>query len=108
MRDVAVLIPTLRRPESLTRALCSVFAQAAVADRLKQVVVIDNDPHASARFAVGALERECPVPLIYVHAAKPGVATARNAGLAATDAGRIAFLDDDEEATEACLASLLE
>jgi len=108
MKDVAVLIPTLRRPESLTRALRSVFAQAAVADRLKEVVVIDNDPHASARFAVGALERECPVPLIYVHEAKPGVATARNAGLAATDAGLIAFLDDDEEATEAWLASLLE
>jgi len=108
MKDVAVLIPTLRRPESLTRALRSVFAQAAVADRLKEVVVIDNDPYASARFAVGALERECPVPLVYVHEPKPGVATARNAGLGATDAGFIAFLDDDEEATEAWLASLLE
>ncbi|MBS0294680.1 MAG: glycosyltransferase family 2 protein [Proteobacteria bacterium] len=108
MKDVAVLIPTLRRPDSLTRALRSVFAQAQVAERLLEVVVIDNDPNGSAKFAVGALERECPVPLIYVHEETPGVATARNAGLKATGAAFIAFLDDDEEATEAWLASLLE
>ena len=37
--DVAVVIPTMRRLESLTRALRSVFAQESVATRLREIVV---------------------------------------------------------------------
>lgn len=103
--DVAVLIPTLRRPESLARALASVQAQAGVSARLAEIVVIDNDPEGSARSTVD----ECagPAPLRYVHAPRPGVATARNAGLGATRAQLIAFLDDDEAASPGWLAALL-
>ena len=42
--NVAVLIPTMRRRESLMRALRSVFAQTGVAERLVEIVVVDNDP----------------------------------------------------------------
>ena len=49
MSDVAVIVPTLRRPESLERALRSLFSQTGVADRLREIVVIDNDPQASSR-----------------------------------------------------------
>lgn len=106
--DVAVLIPTLRRPDSLARAVRSLFAQVEVADRLREIVVADNDPAGSARAAVDALAAAAPVPVIYVHEPRPGVATARNAALAATSAPLIAFLDDDEEATPGWLAGLLE
>lgn len=107
MSDVAVLIPTLRRPDSLARAVASVLAQQGVADRLAEVVVIDNDPDGSARDTVAAAAAGAPVPVRYVHAPRPGVATARNAGLAATDAPLIAFLDDDEAASPGWLAALL-
>jgi hypothetical protein len=107
MTDVAVIVPTLRRPESLERALVSLFAQAGVADRLEGVVVVDNDPAASARPTVERLRPDSPWPLVYVHAPRPGVATARNAGLAATAAPLIAFLDDDEAARPDWLAGLL-
>lgn len=107
MRDVAVLIPTLRRPESLARAVRSVLAQQGVADRLAEVIVIDNDPAGSARETVVAVAHGGPVPVRYVHAPRPGVATARNVGLAATDAPLIAFLDDDEAASAGWLAALL-
>ena len=53
--DVAVVIPTMRRLESLTRALRSVFAQKDVAGRLREIVVVDNDPEASSRETVEAL-----------------------------------------------------
>ena len=108
MADVAIIVPTLRRPESLERALRSLFAQTGVADRVSGIVVVDNDPSGSAGPGVEALGRLAPWPLVYVHAPRPGVATARNAGLAATRAPLIAFLDDDEAASPGWLAALLE
>lgn len=108
MRDVAIVIPTLRRPDSLERALRSVFAQVEALDRIANVVVADNDPDGSAAPLVARLTDQAPVPLVYAAAPAPGVATARNAGLAATDAPLIAFLDDDEAASSRWLATLLE
>lgn len=105
--DVAVVIPTLRRLDGLERALRSVFAQTGALDRLAAVVVADNDPDGSAAPLVEHLRAESPVPLIYAPAPEPGVATARNVGLAATDAPLIAFLDDDEAASPGWLAALL-
>jgi len=107
MSDVAVIIPTLRRPESLERALRSLFAQTGVADRVSAIIVVDNDPVGSAATTVEGLRPCAPWALNYVHAPQPGVATARNAGLAVTDAPLIAFLDDDEAASPAWLSALL-
>lgn len=107
MGDVAVIIPTLRRPESLTRALRSLFLQTGVDGRVSGVVVVDNDPVASASSTVDSLRSDSPWPLVYVSEPTPGVARARNAGLAATDAPLIAFLDDDEAASPGWLAALL-
>lgn len=106
--EVAVLIPTMRRPQMLTRALRSVFAQEGVDGRLAQIVVIDNDPTGSAAETVEALRSESPCPLVYRHEPRPGVATARNAGLGCTDAPLIAFLDDDEAAEPVWLSRLIE
>ena len=108
MADVAIIVPTLRRPESLERALRSLFGQTGVAERVSEIVVVDNDPPGSAAGGVGALRAQSPWPLVYVHAPRPGVATARNAGLTATKAPLIAFLDDDEAASPGWLATLLE
>lgn len=107
MIDVAILIPTLRRPESLARAVLSLFVQDGVAARLREIVVVDNDPLGSAAPAIAGLQAEAPVPLHYVHEPRPGVATARNAGLHATEAPLIAFLDDDETAAPGWLAALI-
>ena len=105
--DIAVIVPTMRRADSLERALRSLFAQTGT-PRMSAIVVVDNDPDASANALVSRLKPACPVPLIYRHEPRPGVATARNAGLAATDAGLIAFLDDDEAASPGWLAALIE
>jgi succinoglycan biosynthesis protein ExoM len=104
MSSVSVIVPTMRRPESLERALRSLFAQTAP---MASIVVVDNDPQATARDTVARLTPDCPCPLIYRHEPRPGVATARNAGLAQTDAPLIAFLDDDEAASPGWLAALL-
>ena len=108
MRDVAVLIPTLRRLDSLERALRSVFVQVGSLHRVASIVIADNDPQGSAAALIERLRAEAPVPLTYAHAPIPGVATARNIGLSATDATLIAFLDDDEAASPGWLAALLD
>ena len=105
---VSVVIPTLRRPAELERALRSIFAQTGVEGRLVSIVIADNDPAASAEATVRRLRAETPVELIYRHVPRPGVATARNAALAETDAPLIAFLDDDEVASPGWLAALID
>ena len=106
--DVCILVPTLRRPESLDRALRSVFQQTGVTERVREIVVVDNDPLGSASAMVAALKASSPWPLIYRHAPNPGVATVRNVGLAATQAPLIAFLDDDQVAAPTWLAGMLD
>jgi glycosyltransferase involved in cell wall biosynthesis len=108
MSSVTVLIPTLRRPEGLARALHSVFAQQQARELIAEIVVVDNSPEASALATVEAMRPLAPAPLVYVHEPHPGVATARNAGLAQSSAPYVAFLDDDEEAPDRWLAPLLE
>ncbi len=105
MNPIAVLIPTFRRPESLDTALRSVLAQDDLATLVAEIAVVDNDPHGSARATVERL-RQDGCPILYVHAPEPGVSNARNAGLAATRAPLVAFLDDDEEAPSHWLATL--
>ena len=107
MADVAIIVPTLRRPGSLERALRSLFVQTGVADRVSEIVVVDNDPRGSAETLTDDLRAFSPWPVVYRHAPTPGVATARNAGLSATTAPLIAFLDDDEAASPGWLAALL-
>ena len=62
MGDVAVIVPTLRRPDSLERALRSLFAQTGVEGRLTAIVVADNDPQGSAAEVVERLRRAAPAP----------------------------------------------
>ncbi len=102
MTKISVIIPTFRRPDGLRRALASVLAQQSAPDF--EVVVVDNAPEGGARETAGALAADPRV--IFVHEPRSGVATARNAGWARARAPRIAFLDDDEEATPRWLAAL--
>ncbi len=103
---IAVMIPTLRRPESLARALNSILDQVEAALLIREIVVVDNSPEASARDTVMAIQAAATVPIRFVHVPAPGVATARNAGLKDMDADYVAFLDDDEEAAPDWLARL--
>jgi len=103
--SVAVIVPTLNRPANLERALRSLFAQEA-AWLIDEIAVVDNSTDGSAEATVAALRPLSPCRLTYVPCPRPGVATARNAGLAATTAPLIGFLDDDEAAPPGWLGAL--
>ena len=110
MTDIAVsiVIPTQRRPEPLARAARSCFGQTGVALEGVELIVVDNDAAPSARAMVEALAAAAPFPVRYVHEPRPGVANARNAGVAEVRGAFIAFLDDDEEAPAGWLAALMD
>lgn len=104
---VSVIIPTQRRPQSLETAARSAMRQGLPPPCALELVIVDNDEAGSARSVAAALAEEASCPVRYVHEPSPGVANARNAGLAAARAELIAFLDDDEEAPMGWLAELL-
>lgn len=101
---VSIVIPTFRRPEALAHALASALAQN-LGDLTAEIVVVDNDPGGSAH---PILPSSSVAPVRYVHAPEPGVANARNAGVAAARGALIAFLDDDEIAPPGWLMAMVE
>lgn len=107
MARVTIMIPTQRRPDGLAVAARSVFAQTGVDFAELELVIVDNDQRPSAKPVADDLASAAPCPVIYVNETRPGVAFARNAGMARASGDLIAFLDDDEEAPEGWLAALL-
>lgn len=105
MKPIVVIIPTFRRPESLERAVLSVLSQHRLKALAAEVLVVDNDPQASAYGTVQRL-RSISQKLRYLPCPRPGVSNARNAAVAASEAPLIAFLDDDEEAPPHWLGAL--
>lgn len=104
---VSIVIPTLNRQHSLARALASARRQVVPADVRVEVIVIDNSADGSARSVVDALSASPGWPLRYLSEPRPGVANARNSGVAAATGRWVAFLDDDEEAGADWLAHLV-
>lgn len=107
MARVTIMIPTQRRPGGLAIAARSLFGQTGVDLAEMELIIVDNDQVPSAQALANDLSRQAPFPVIYVHEPAPGVANARNAGMARASGELIAFLDDDEEAPSGWLAALL-
>ena len=99
-------ICTFRRPE-LKAALLS-LAMVDVPQNVRlRVIIADNDQTPSAQPLVNALLPNLPWPVTYVHCPAGNISIARNACLDTSDADFLAFMDDDETATESWLAQLL-
>lgn len=85
----------------------SALGQEGLEGRAVEIVVVDNDSVPSAASLIETLRAGAAFALVYVHEARPGVAHARNAAMAAAGGDLIAFLDDDEEAPPGWLAALI-
>ncbi|WP_454301209.1 glycosyltransferase family 2 protein [Salana multivorans] len=103
---VTVAILTYQRPAMLRTALEAVSEQASALSCPIELLVVDNDPRATAEDVVVSLEAD--VPVRYVCEPTPGIAAARNAALvAARDSRLLVFVDDDEVPEPEWLARLL-
>jgi len=86
---LAVVIPTHDRADLLRRSIESVLRQERTAD---QIIVVDD----GSRDDTAAVVTGYGPTVTYVPKAHGGVASARNLGVAQSDADFIAFLDSDD------------
>ncbi len=105
---ITVIVPTFNRPDSLIRAVRSLFRQAYVSQGFT-LLIVDNAPSASASDAIEGLRADCPasIDLVAIHEPQAGVANARNAAMRAVQTDLVAFLDDDQSAPEEWLKQLI-
>ncbi len=103
---MSVVTLTFRRPADLVAALPPLAAQVAAIDGA-ELVVVDNDPEASARSIVEGAELGCPWR--YVWEPRPGIAAARNRALdECSSSDVLIFVDDDERPSDGWLPALLD
>ena len=102
---LVVAVLTYRRPADIALALPRLIEQVKSVGDGARVLVIDNDPAASARELVEGLDS---VVVSYAHEATAGIAAARNRALSESVSDRLlVFIDDDETPSADWLASLL-
>jgi succinoglycan biosynthesis protein ExoM len=92
----------LNRPIGLDRLLSSLEAQDNAPEF--EVVVVDNNPHGTARPVVANFADR--LALTYVVEAEPGLSAVRNRAVQTSIGNFIAFIDDDEWATPSWLGEL--
>jgi succinoglycan biosynthesis protein ExoM len=110
-QNVVVAVLTFRRPTALAAGLALIRLQVDAVERLTggrisaRIVVVDNDPDASAREAVGSVGDPS---VTYVVEPTPGIAAARNRALdEARFADALVFIDDDERPLPGWVDSLI-
>ena len=103
---VSIIVPTFQRPKGIKCVLESLMTQTS-GELAIEIIVVDNDPHASARSFVDQFSETSTIKIHYLHAPQPGVSNARNVALAAAKGRFLVFIDDDEEARPHWLENLL-
>jgi succinoglycan biosynthesis protein ExoM len=102
--DVSVCVATFRRPEGLARLLDSLGRMKLPHDLAVEVVVVDDDPEASAA-RLRERYRDFPLPVRWVHEPAANISLARNRSVEAATGDWVAFVDDDEVVDEDWLAA---
>jgi glycosyltransferase involved in cell wall biosynthesis len=94
LSKAACIIPTHGRPGHLSRALESVLQQSHLPAEIIVVDDLDDGPTAAV-VQVSALRTEIPMRRV-LNRVNSGASGSRNAGVAASRAEFVAFLDDDD------------
>lgn len=108
--SIAVCIATYNRPVGLRRLLESLRTQSFVHNQIPdwKIIVVENDETAPNADYIHTLNNEFPVPLVYAVQPNRGIARVRNLAVElAQGDDYVAFIDDDEVASENWLDELL-
>jgi len=104
---VDIGVCTYRRAE-LEQTLRSLAVIAVPVGAEIRIVVADNDDTPSAKGRVDALRALVPHEIVYVHCPSSNISIARNACLDNAKGDFLAFIDDDETASEDWIIRLIE
>jgi glycosyltransferase involved in cell wall biosynthesis len=114
MDELVVAVLTYRRADQiaeLTPLLVDEVArlQSAAGERWQaSVLIVDNDPDASARDTLAPVIERASQPVRYVHEPTPGISAARNRALDESPQCRaLVFIDDDERPVDGWLAAMV-
>jgi len=103
---VSLCVATYRRPERLAALLEDLIHQQRVPDEL---IVVDNDPDASARPVVDQrIDQGAPFPIRYAVQPVKNISLTRNRAVELAHGDWVAFIDDDERAPVTWLQQLLD
>jgi glycosyltransferase involved in cell wall biosynthesis len=105
--DASVVICTYNRPTEVGLVLDDLAAQAGLAGRRCEVLVIDNNSTDATRAVVEARQGTGALPVRYVFEPKQGKSHALNRGVAEAAGHIIAFTDDDVRIPPTWLAEIL-
>jgi len=109
MKNVAICIPTYRRPLLLIRLLNSLQRMSVPVGYEIEVRVVDNDAAGSARSAVDTYTQTSYGALQVSYALEPesNISRARNRAVDMGPADALLFIDDDEQVESGCLREML-
>jgi glycosyltransferase involved in cell wall biosynthesis len=103
---ISIILPTYNRCDMVRRALATIICQETGGEFAYEIVVVDNASTDATRSTIEQVAAESPVPVRYFYESSPGVAFARNCGLANANGDWFAFFDDDELAKPDWLSQL--
>src|SRR6185369_2396390 len=90
---ITVAIPTLDRPDGLSRCLEALLIQGTVLPG--EVLIIDQGNYQIGEQAIHQLQRKSAVPIVHCSQTKMGLSAARNLASIRASHDIIAFTDDD-------------
>ena len=93
---ISVCVCTYRRPQLLRSLLDALAAQETGGGFDVDVVVVDNDPEASAAPVVEDVAARASLPIRYHHEPVRNISLTRNRAVEFASGNLIAFIDDDE------------
>jgi succinoglycan biosynthesis protein ExoM len=103
---IDICVSTYRRPALLSILISSLLRQK-VDDRLQlKIVIVDNDAAQTAKAAVESFN-ESRVPIIYDVEPAQGISFARNRCVSLCKGEYVAFIDDDEYASDNWLQDMM-
>lgn len=105
---VSVCVCTYQRPKLLVELLDSLASQTFPLDKF-EVIVVDNDESASAKYVIDeAMGRYPALRILYDIEPIQGISYARNRTVKMASGELLAFIDDDEVASENWLLALIQ
>lgn len=105
---VSVCVCTYRRPQSLSRLLTALDAQATDGRFTYSIVVADNDSLESARPLVSDFAAAADIPVRYCVEPRQNIALARNKAVENAIGEFVGFIDDDNQPAPDWLIRLVE